>query len=102
MGQTSLSDCNWDVFCPGHNYGLALEAAEVGGKQNDCRVNLLEGPCRLQWRVQGPQSPHPGPGYQQGARSFRCVRPGFKGVLTGGPERERENAGVSVSAIRAA
>lgn len=51
MGQTSLSDCNWDVFCPGHNYGLALEAAEVGGKQNDCRVNLLEGPCRLQWRV---------------------------------------------------
>lgn len=93
MRQASLSGCSWDMPCPGHHLGFALDGAEVDGKQNDSQVSLLQGPCRLQRRVSGALSPHSGPSYQQGARPFRCARPGFAGVLTGGPERERKGQG---------
>lgn len=81
--------------------------AEVGGKQNGSplpHVNILEGPCTLLWRVYGLPlticGPRPPPRARLPAESkaFQmCETRLWLELLTGGPERKRENARVSVT-----
>lgn len=86
--------------------------AEVGGKQNGSpfsHVNILEGPCRFFQRL------YCSPGRQHGqlsvlpprarlpaeSKTFQMCESRLRlEVLTGGPERERENARVSVTDAR--
>ena len=85
---------------PGHNLCLALGAAEVDGKQSDGHVNLL-GDTDFSAEHKGLRPPTPGP-----------VTSREQGLLDIGDQtsqeylqealKERENARVSVTVIRAA